>query len=227
MIDVTPLRIECVEPIAPGLRRLGRHVVHDPRSKKYPAAGAAELKTTRHVRHVPIFDQGELGSCTGNACAGMLSTGPFPGRLTEADAVALYSEATHLDRVRGTYPPTDTGSSGLAVMKAAQKRGLVKDYRHAFGLQHTLAALVLSPLILGMSWLTGCDTPDRHGVVRWEGPSRGGHEVELVGLDCESRLVWIANSWSERWGLGGYFAMTWTDLERVLADRGDVTVGVL
>lgn len=207
-------------------KRLGRHVVHDPRSRSYPAAGATDIVSIQHARNVPIFDQGELGSCTGNAAAGMISTRPYLQNCTESDAVAIYSEATHLDQVRGVYPPDDTGSSGLAVMKALKRRGWITGYSHAFGLVHVLRALVLRPGITGISWREGCDNPDESGVVRYTGAVRGGHEVELIGIDKDKHLVWFANSWGKGWGYAGRFAMSFDDYSRALADRGDATFAV-
>src|SRR5690349_5171214 len=84
-------------------RRLGRNIDHDERSKAFPAM-VAPLRTARHGRHCLPFDQGDLGSCTGNAMAGALMTDPLyvQGRdLGEKDAVELYSEATSLDQFDG------------------------------------------------------------------------------------------------------------------------------
>jgi hypothetical protein len=201
-------------------RRLGRHVAHDPRSFAFPARGL-EVRTVMHQRLVPIFDQGQLGSCTGNAAAGCMSTAPFGQQLSERDAVDIYCEATRLDDVYGTYPPDDTGSSGLAVMKVLKARGLVAGYGHGFGLKSVLRALQHGPGIVGITWKLDCMRPDAEGVVRWRGIDRGGHEVEVVGCDAERELVWFANSWGEGWGKGGYFAMPWADFERALADDGD------
>jgi len=88
------------------------------KEKPGPIDSVATLSTTR--RAVPFrpqrqrskasctnvteapFDQGALGSCTGNAMAGVLMTDPIwvPGRnLTEVDAVKLYKAATKLDNV--------------------------------------------------------------------------------------------------------------------------------
>lgn len=218
--------IDLVETVVDG-KRLGRHVRHDPRSLEYPAAMASGLVTVRHERHVPVFDQGSVGSCTGNAEAGCVSTGPFTQRCDEKDARALYAAATHLDNVKGVYPPNDTGSSGLAVMKVAKNLHWINGYTHAFSLTHALHALVLGPGITGLTWLTGCDAPDAHGVVRYEGSVRGGHEVELVGLDVAASLVWFANSWGSGWGLGGFFAMSFDDYAKALADNGDATFPVV
>lgn len=207
-------------------KRLGRHVFHDPRSWGYPAPMAPAITSVRHERLVPIFNQGDLGSCTGNAAVGCVSTQPFNHHGNEKEAVAVYSEATHFDRIRGVYPPDDTGSSGLAVMKALKKRNLIGSYAHAFGLKHTLQALVLRPGITGIAWREGCDRPDSHGVVRYTGGVRGGHEIELVGIDAGEKLVWFANSWGDSWGLKGYFAMSFDDYDAALADHGDATFAV-
>lgn len=188
---------------------------------------AAVLKTTMHQRNVPIFDQGDLGSCTGNAAVGCISTTPYTAHGDEAMAVAVYSEATHLDNIGGVYPPTDTGSSGLAVMKALKKRGLIKSYTHTFSLSSTLKALVLRPGITGITWLSGCDNPDSTGLVHYSGYVRGGHEIELIGLDAEKQLVWFANSWGASWGKAGMFCMSFSDYAKALADHGDATFPIV
>src|ERR1700687_6504122 len=88
--------------------RLGRHIEHDERSKNFAVARLTTApKSATFKRNCPAFDQGELGSCTGNAMAGVLMTDPFwqGGRsLTESDAVRLYSEATNLEQICGSSP---------------------------------------------------------------------------------------------------------------------------
>ena len=118
-----------------GAGRLGRHVEHDPQSRAF-SAGTAAIKTVTYQRHGSAFDQGDLGSCTGNAMAGVLMTDPFwvRGRnLTEADAVALYKAATKLDDIPGKSPPDDTGSSGDHVESRATFIDAVIDEHLAFG----------------------------------------------------------------------------------------------
>jgi len=209
---------------------LGRTVWHDDASRAFPAA-TAPLRTVQHTHHGPVLDQGQLGSCTGNALSQALNTDPLlpAGRrlLTEADAVAIYSWATHHDQFAGTYPPQDTGSSGLAVCKAAKHLGLISAYHHAFGLRHALEALVLQPVIIGIPWLKGMFAPGPDGYLDASGPVEGGHEVCLIGLDVDREDVTVLNSWSAAWGESGTARLRWADLGSLLADRGDVTVPVL
>lgn len=212
-----------------GAGRLGRHVEHDPRSLAF-SAGTAAVKSIRHRRHGKAFNQGDLGSCTGNAMAGALMTEPLwkSGRnLTEKDAVALYKAATRLDSIPGVYPPNDTGSSGLAVMKAAAKAKYISGYAHTFSLDQLLGSLVRYPGILGVNWYDSFDDPRSDGECRLtRGASiRGGHEVQLFGIDVKKKQVWCYNSWGPRWGgVGnGTFCFSYKTLERLLHERGDAT----
>lgn len=212
-----------------GAGRLGRHIEHDPRSLAF-SAGTSAIKSVRHKRHGKPFNQGELGSCTGNAMAGALMTEPLwkSGRnLTEKDAVALYKSATRLDNIPGVYPPSDTGSSGLAVMKAATKAKYISGYAHTFSLTQLLGSLVRMPGILGVNWYDSFDNPRSTGECPLtRGASvRGGHEVQLFGIDVKKKLVWCYNSWGPTWGgLGnGTFCFSYKTLERLLHEKGDAT----
>lgn len=219
--------------------RLGRHVEHDERSRAFASTAPVEgpLLPTLHRRHVPIFDQGRyldrrtgeyvsLGSCTGNALAGALSTSPFLHRFGESTAVRLYSRATELDEFDGVYPPDDTGSSGLAVCKAALEHRWISEYRHAFSLGEALYALMRGPVIFGTSWLEAFDRPDSRGRISIGGSSRGGHEWVARGVDPDERLVYADNSWGPGWGLHGSFFVPFDVLEVLLDDDGDATIPV-
>lgn len=221
MTDVR--RIE--EDPRPGMR-LGRHVRHDPRSRAYAieAAPLATLKTVRHKRLVKPYDQGDTGSCTGNACAGVLSTAPWRHRFGERTARSIYSAATKLDGLSGSWPPDDTGSDGLSVAKVAVAKGWAAGYGHAFSLDAALTALQTSAVLVGITWLTGCDRPDASGLVAYKGTVRGGHEIEADEVDVDRRLVGFTNSWGTGWGASGRFYLSWDDFGLALADYGDVTV---
>src|SRR5207344_2186389 len=79
-------------------KRLGRHVWHDSRSRAYAFTLPVTLKTALHERMIPILDQGNKGSCVGNAVVGACGTIPiWPGlpvghpTLNESEALAIYS----------------------------------------------------------------------------------------------------------------------------------------
>lgn len=231
--------------------RLGRHVNHDDQSRRYAVAAPAGvgLRPVRHERHVPVFDQGNLGSCTGNAAVGCLATGAFFGTVDESDAVELrgldqaaavhvYSRASAIDPFRGQYPPDDTGSDGLSVAKVLHAAGAISGYRHAFGIGQVLAALMDVPVITGTVWRKGMYQPNGDGVVQPTGAAEGGHEYivdEYVpagapygpgGVIASEPMVGCTNSWGPGWGVEGRFYMTVAGYTTLLADRGDVTVFV-
>lgn len=216
---------------------LGRHVNHDPRSLAFRVAEApaSNLRSVTWARRVPIFDQGELGSCTGNASVGVLGTDPFFGTLPDSSradrgmdetfAIGVYSDATIVDPFSGTYPTTDTGSDGLSVAKVLTTRGLISGYQHCTSLTAVITALQSGPVITGTNWYDSFDDPDSNGRVTIEPTAvvRGGHEYECVGVDLEQQLLHFAQSWGTTWGARGYFNMGFSDYERLLSEDGDAT----
>jgi hypothetical protein len=208
---------------------LGRKVNHDPRSRAFPAPRAATRKPVLHRRYSPVLDQGSLGSCTGNSMAQAVNMAPLhiPGTpfLKQSDAVSLYSRATQIDPFWGTYPPEDTGSDGLSVCKAAKERGLITGYRWAFGFEHTLDALQLGPVLIGIPWHSSMFFPDKRGFLWRNGDEVGGHEIVLMGDNTKGTLTFL-NSWGKGWGRGGRFYLAYDEFRALLADNGDAAVPV-
>lgn len=215
--------------------RLGRHLWLDARSLPFMVESSAQvmggpLVTTHWDRVIPVLDQSDLGSCTGNAGTGALGTQPFwdtTGRkaLTESTdtttcekfAVNLYSDATKVDPWPGTWLPTDTGSSGLAVCQVLKTRGTISGYNWARSAHGFLQLLQWGPVLQGMPWHRAFFQPDKAGFVdsdhNWPSSGlAGGHEVEAVGVDLDTRdllnsVVTYVNSWGTGWGDTGRFRM--------------------
>lgn len=230
-MTVTTVRYRPSDP------RLGRHVEHDSRSLQFAVDAPADgtrLNSIRHVRHVPVFNQGQVGSCTANAAIGCLGTGDFyaavgskiltrSAAVDEKYAIGAYSDEQVLLGY-GPYPPADNGGSGLAIAKILKNRGLIPSYKHALSLGATLGALAKQPVIIGIPWYSGMFTPDLTGRVRPTGTVAGGHEICIDTLDVEKEFVWLTNSWGTSWGIKGRASVSFDDLQRLLSEQGDCTV---
>lgn len=224
--------------------RLGRHVHHDSRSLGFeflPRDATPQRKTTMWVSPFGPLNQGDLGSCTGNATAQWLNTA-FASvtrqkthrnrKFTEADAVRIYSLGTTLDSEPGSYPPDDTGCDGVSVCKAGVKLGYLDKYRHTFSFTAAQAAAELSPFIQGSAWTKKMFDPV-NGLVT-VGPLNdstiaGGHEYLCAGIDWTEDVFVYRNSWGDQVAWpgckpGGYFAIGFKDVQALLAEQGDVTV---
>lgn len=214
---------------------LGRVVRHDSRNRAYPHVRRDRPLTTQlWTRHIPILDQGSIGSCTGNMAVGALGTDqlfgalpPSPPMLDELLAVKVYSGAEDIDG-DGPYPPQDNGSSGPSACQVLKNMGLIGGYTHCFSLADVLDALEDGPVGIGSNWYSSFDQPDSSGLVTVSPGAqvRGGHEYLARGKDTDARLVHLDNSWGDGWGAKGSFSMSWDTLGRLLGEQGDGTVPV-
>lgn len=214
---------------------LGRTVNHDPRNRFYAFdTTGITVVSVKHNRRIPVLDQGNLGSCTGNATVGALGTDPFYAtvnskvQLNETLAVKIYSQATVIDDAPGSYPPDDTGSDGISVAKVAKSLGYISGYTHTFNFDDALKALSTQPVIIGINWYNNFFTPDANGVISIGANDyvAGGHEVVLDEIDVQRQLVGGTNSWGESWGLNGRFYIAFDLFKRLLSEQGDVTAFV-
>lgn len=218
--------------------RLGRHLELDARSLAYAVERELEaLLRSPHIRpveHLPtigILDQGNLGSCTGNAGAYALSSLVGSERLSqvrldglglssddatanERFAVALYHEATVEDGFPGTYPPDDSGSSGIGVCRALKRAELIGRYRWATTARGFAAMLQDGGVMLGLPWYSAFFDPSPAGFIdadlRWmQSGIAGGHEVFCEAIeawdnrDLNRCILRFSNSWSRGWGASG------------------------
>lgn len=216
-------------------KRLGRHIRHDLRSLmfyRHQRSVATPVSEEWTITIDPL-DQGDLGSCVGNASCGCSATDPIEAALPaahaaldEAEAVALYSAATKLDPYRGAYPPTDTGSDGLSGAKATKAAGFISGYTHCADVDDMTDALQDGPVIVGVSWFDSFDEPDAQGTIAIAKGAqvRGGHEFLVHGVDVTGGYFHARNSWGSSWGQGGNMRFTLETMDELFSEGGDCTV---
>lgn len=213
-------------------KRLGRQKVHDDRSRAF-AMGTTVDRSTWRDKAIRIYDPRVNpnqchGECTG--CAKMMQLNAAGNRVKGRvlnlldDAHRNYSRNTELDPWVGSWPPDDTGSSGLASCKSAIEHGLAGEYRWLFGgadevVQNIMGGLVISA---GTWWTADMFGPSggTHAglpVVRPTGGWVGGHQYVLRGFDVSSDLV-MGRCW---WGEFRDFWISRADLDGLLRNNGD------
>ena len=211
-------------------RTFDRRVEFDERSRDYPIRTLVSDELVG--RSWPCYarlDQGRNGACVGFAWTHELAAVPavVPG-LNAADAQALYKEAQTLDQWPGE---AYEGTSVLAGAKVVQGRGLITEYRWAFGIDDLLRAIShAGPAVVGIPWLDSMFTLGPDGVLDCSGAVSGGHAVLARGLLLKKKggpYVRIRNSWGPDWGMRGDALFRVPDLERLLGMDGEACVPVV
>jgi hypothetical protein len=226
----TVYRERIPEIVVPG-KPLGRHIHFDSRSAAYPwQRRGADLTSRIWPRHGTILNQGQVGSCTGNAEVGALECDPLfsalsavqQATLNETGALSLYSAAETIDG-SGAYPPVDNGSSGTSVSQAALNAGLISGYLHPASVTDMADALQTGPVIVGVNWYDSFDTPDATGLILVAAGAqvRGGHEFLVRGVDVTAETFEADNSWGLSYGLAGSMRLSWDTMTRLFAEQGD------
>lgn len=208
---------------------LGRHVEHDSRSRNFAVANwqiRRAITPIKWPRYSPIFDQGNVGACTGMALAGWLGSSPHcgdPSMFGINEAFWIYALGTYFDAFPGHYPEQDTGSSGVGVCKGARAAGMIKAWSTAFTTDELLQALMVGPVIIGSVWTERMFDPEPNGEVLPQGSVAGGHEYLCRGWDGTYLLC--DNSWTRGWGpLDGLFKISLPSWEILRGQEADVTV---
>ena len=227
MVDLDVERVTQHDP------RLGRHKVHDPRSREFPRGRPVNTATWRS-RSIRLYDplpnpNQPRGNCTGCASAMCFNAvgNRRKGQVLRMDvADEIYSLATQLDPWEGSWPPVDTGSSGLAAATASQRLGYGGTYRWLFGGADEVVQTVVDgeAVSVGTWWYDGLFIPDRHHVVEPTGRKAGGHQYVAREYDAARDLVGIRCWWGPGYGQRGDVWIKRAHLDDLLLDGGDAHV---
>lgn len=190
----------------------------------------------------PPFDQGDLGSCTGNALAGQMAF-LHPGN--EFSRLFIYRGERAIEH-------TITSDSGAQIRDGIKflassgccletewpyditkfkakppqkcftdaKPFAIKQYARLSILNDMLDCLASGfPFVFGFTVYESFEGSDvaTSGVVNMpKGHEKviGGHAVEAVGYDMATRRFKVRNSWGTGWGQGGYFTIPFDYLQR-------------
>lgn len=208
---------------------LGRHIEHDERSRAFASPQPVDESTWRD-RSIRIYDptpnpNQAIGNCT--MCAKGMQLNAVGNRRTGVVlgmdwAVARYSDETANDEFAGSYPPDDTGSSGLASAKTVQRSGEGGAYRWRFdGARGVVTEVMAGNVVsVGTRWEYDMFNPDSEGRVHFGGGVAGGHQWVARGYWRSRRWV-LGRCW---WGEFRDFWISLDDLDNLLADDGDAHV---
>jgi len=213
--------------------RLGRNVVHDPRSRRFAfqATETPRRDITLRVYNPRPNPSQEIGCCTGVDAVVKANTAGnrIKGNvLGMSNALKVYSRATQLDPWPGQYPPEDTGSSATAACNASLEQGLIERAEWIFtGTDGVYAALTQGrPVGVGTWWYERMFQIDHmSGLIDVSGRKVGGHQYTIVGY--RKRLdAFVGMCWWGDWGMDkqGRFLIRRASLQDLLSDDGDAHV---
>jgi len=239
--------ITIVQEKLPYHPKLGRNIRVDSRSLAYPYRPVSTIQTDGDwKRHKGPFNQLDLGKCTAEAALGKMVTSPYwettfrkpldpplKYSLDDNGSTLLYEDETTIDSYPGQYPPTDTGSDGLAAAQALKNASMISGYVHATTGKDAALALGEGPIIVGMKWFNsmfevgdgGRMTVDRNSGLA------GGHEIVFDKIDVDQGQAWFTQSWGSDWGverdgIPGRAWFTLDDFKSLVDDQGDATIFV-
>lgn len=210
----------------------------DERSRRFgvrPKIGTVDRKAKRWMAARQRVDQGAEGACVGFGWVNELLASPNRVHMYNAQQTArdIYHEAQRIDE----WPGEDyEGTSVLAGAKVVAGRGLMSEYRWAFGIDDVIDTLVtLGPVVLGINWYESMYETRPSGRVEVSGWNVGGHCITATGYDPSVRLpgesrfeaVRWRNSWGAGYGDTGDGWISVEDLERLLNENGEGCVPIV
>lgn len=171
----------------PALQRpgFGRLIAPDKRDRRFSLEAVApveepipEERMWSFLKSHRLIQRG--GTCVGHGIAHGIACAPYRHAIDPELPYKIYNRAQEIDEWDGT---DYEGTSVRAGMRAALEQGLIEgEYRWAFTEDVAWRHLMtVSPLVIGVTWLTGMMDVDKNGFLNLTGGEEGGHCVCLRG----------------------------------------------
>jgi len=195
------------------------------------------VTATRKFWYRPlVLDQGNTGTCEGNAWTGWLADGPIlhPDitALSDPSTGEAYARQLYLDATGDTT--LDKGAYTRQILRVLTARGLIGAYHAAASVDEVVTALLTTgPVCFGSTWYRSMDAPvfeydNAYLHVDEASGERGGHEylldaVELAPAYGGPAYVRMHNSWGPDWAHLGTARISIDDLHKLFV--GDAFIG--
>jgi hypothetical protein len=218
---------------------LGRHKNDDPRNANYPYRPRTTAVTRSVAHHLfgGILKQ-RAGNCTCNALAYAANAQPNhkAGKFyKESDTEFWYEECTAIDPFTGRWyrdgrqGSEDTGSDEVSACKIGVKEEVIVRYEHIEATVGNLVQVLQErPGNIGINWYEGMFNPNSNGFVEPDPHDSiaGGHEVAITEVSLEHMYFVFPQSWGRLWGQRGFGKFSFSTMERLLKEDGDLVVPI-
>ena len=210
---------------------LGRYHIPDERDKKFLIEDKLSLPKT--IIKSKYWDangwwgnQGNTSQCVGYAWAHWIEDGPIghDGVPPIVHPTLIYREAQKVDEWVGEKYD---GTSVRGAAKYLKTTNRISSYLWTYDINVLInTVLTQGPVVVGTNWYTSMFTPDKNGVIRVLGRVAGGHAYVINGIDRNTNLFRIKNSWGKTWGKSGHAFISFTDMARLIREKGEVCLAI-
>ena len=210
---------------------LGRYHIPDERDKKFLIEDKLSLPKT--IIKSKYWDangwwgnQGKTPQCVGYAWAHWIEDGPIghDGVPPIVHPTLIYREAQKVDEWVGEKYD---GTSVRGAAKYLKTTNRISSYLWTYDINVLInTVLTQGPVVVGTNWYTSMFTPDKNGVIRVLGRVAGGHAYVINGIDRNTNLFRIKNSWGKTWGKSGHAFISFTDMARLIREKGEVCLAI-
>lgn len=207
-------------PVRPGF---GRLIAPDKRDKRFAMRALLAVEPPGPPKVWSLYRKYQLqqegGTCVGHGWAHFLAASPHLHPVAHPIAYEIYARAQQADEWADT-PPAE-GTSVRAGAKACVDMGLIEgSYVWAWTEKEVRRWTGRSPVVIGVSWLTGMMQVDGKGYIHAIGGEEGGHCVCLLGYSVSRDAYRIAQSWNPDWGENGRAWISSADVKLLIENLG-------